>query len=270
MTIGNIAAIGALSSLYSNPVMISSMQRLASMQRINRASDDAAGLSISQRLQTQSRGLDRVASNVSEFKDLIDTAEGGMNSITENLQRMRELTIKAGNAIYTPEDRQVIQDEINQLKEGIKDTVNTVRYNDMNLLDGTFQNKFATVSANGAGARISIGGMNPDALGIMGVDVTKENSTSSNLSMINHAMGSVIGERVNLGAQVNRFDHTINNVKNSAENMRASNARIMGMDYGQISRAINNLNTGRILDSYKATMFQQQVGMAGNFISMMF
>lgn len=265
MRIAGINPINSF-SMYTTPAYTNAIQKLATMKRINTAADDAAGLAISQKLIGQYRGLDRVASNVREFRDLISTADGGMDSITDNLQRMRELTIQASNTIYTKEDKAAIQQEIDQLKGAINDTVNTVRFNDMNLLDGTFKNKFVTVNANGAGTRVSIDNMSAIGLSVQNLSVMGDNP-SKMLGTIDSAMQTVNSERAELGAQVNRFDHTFNNVNNASENMKASDSRIAGLDWAGVSNSINRVNLDYILNSYRYFMLGQQNQMGLNSIS---
>lgn len=262
--------VGAIRNIsFYNPTLSASMAKLASMQKINTAADNAAGLAILEKLTSQSAGSDRAARNLSEMKDLVNTAEGGMASINDNIQRIRELTIQAGNGIYTSEEKQMIQQEINHLRKGINDTVKTTQYNGMNLLDGTFNNKFTTVNANGAGTRVSIPGMNTQMLGLDGIDVTKEGGISQFLDAIDSAQTKVVMNRSELGAKFNRFTHNVNNLNNVSYNLNASAWRIGGMDYSDISNAINNINRSNITNSYKAFMFQQQIAVAGNFLSYM-
>lgn len=254
---------------FYNPTLIRSMSNLASMKRINSAADDASGLYISEKLSTQFRGNDRAARNVSDMQNLMNIAEGGLNSITDNLQRMRELTLQANNGLYTKDDRAAIQDEINQLKDQINETVDTVEYNGMKLLDGSFKNKFAMSSANGAGTRVSIPGLDTKSLGIDSIDVTDDKSIATALSKIDSAQIDVLKTRSDIGARFNRFTSTFNNLNIASENMRSAEARIRGLDYGGISDAINNINRSSITNSYKAFMFNQQMALAGNLINFM-
>lgn len=257
-------------SFYSyNPSLVKSMRRLSSMQRINRASDDASGLAISEKLITQTRGNDRAARNVREMQDLTNIAEGALNSVTDNLQRMRTLTLQAGNGLYTKEDREAIQMEIDHLKGQINETVKTTEYNKMPLLDGSFKDKFAMSSANGNGTKISIPALDTKSLGIDSIDVTNDTSLKDALSTIDNAQMTVLKTRSDIGAKFNRLGSTFNNLNVASENMRASNARIRGLDYAGISNAINNLNFSKITNSYKAYMMKSQMNLAGNFISYM-
>jgi len=134
----NIAALNALNALSITDARLSkSIERLASGLRINRAADDAAGLTISERLRGQIRGLSRAAANAQDGISLIQTAEGAMNEVSAILQRMRELAVQAANGVLTSNDRQEIQKEINQLTDEVNRIGQTTEFNTKTLLDGT-------------------------------------------------------------------------------------------------------------------------------------
>ena len=134
----NIAALNALNALSITDARLSrSIERLASGLRINKAADDAAGLTISERLRGQIRGLGRAAANAQDGISLIQTAEGAMNEVSAILQRMRELAVQAANGVLTSNDRQEIQKEINQLTDEVNRIGQTTEFNTKTLLDGT-------------------------------------------------------------------------------------------------------------------------------------
>ena len=134
----NPLAINALRNLsITSGSVAKSLERLSSGLRINRAADDAAGLSISEKLRAQIRGLNRASSNALDGISLIQTAEGALNEVHSILQRMRELSVQAANGIYTADDRQAIQLEITQLTDEINRIADTTEFNTKTLLDGT-------------------------------------------------------------------------------------------------------------------------------------
>lgn len=146
-----------------------SMMRVATGQRINSASDDAAGLAISERLTAQIRGLDQGTRNVMDMQNLVNTAEGAMSGISDNLQRVRELTLQAANGVLTDSDRQNIQHEIDQLLGEINDVSQRTEFNSMRLLDGSFSAEdgrglHTAADANGRGPTVNIGNMSADML----------------------------------------------------------------------------------------------------------
>jgi flagellin len=145
----NIAALNAYNNLSKNMSSTSkTLERLSSGLRINRAADDAAGLAISEKMRSQIRGLSQADRNILDGVSLVQTAEGGLQSIHNMLQRARELSVQAGNDTLTDSDRQGIQEEIEQLKKGINDTANNTQFNGINLLnvddDGYFVDKTIT------------------------------------------------------------------------------------------------------------------------------
>ena len=154
MTINNIAS----SQLQT------SMMRISTGLRINSAADDAAGLAISEQLTAQIRGLDRGTENVMDMQNLVNTAEGGLDTITDNLHRIRELTLQAANGILTDSDRQNIQFEIDQLMTEINDVTQRTEFNTMRLLDGSFSAEdgrglHTAADARGQGPTVYIGNM---------------------------------------------------------------------------------------------------------------
>lgn len=256
-------------NMFLNRDMMVSMMRLSSMKKINRASDNAAGLAIAEKLRAHYKGMDRATSNIKEMKDLVRIAEGGMDSIMSSLQRMRELTLKAGNAVYSDEERNAIQTEINQLKQSIDQTADMTQYNGMKLLDGNFRDKFVTVNANGAGQKISIDGMSAKSLGVDKLDVTKAGSMSGSLGAIDGAMREVLDSRAAVGALENRFDSSVRSGDKAYLDMLHAHSRIADMSYGDIGNALISLNTAKILNQYKAFAMSRQNQIAGSFLNLM-
>lgn len=139
----NIAALNAQRNIVGTETSLrSSLERLSSGLRINRAADDAAGLSISEKLRGQVRGLNQAVANAQDTINLIGTAEGAMNESTSILQRMRELAVQSANDTNTDLDRQAIQDEVIALKSELTRISDTTQYNGKSLLDGTFNGTF--------------------------------------------------------------------------------------------------------------------------------
>lgn len=144
----NIAALNTYRQLTGNTNATSkSLEKLSSGLRINRAGDDAAGLAISEKMRGQIRGLDQASRNASDGISLIQTAEGALNETHSILQRMRELAVQAASDTNTPEDRQNLQDEMDELLEEIDRIANSTQFNTKNLLDGSM-GKAATETAN--------------------------------------------------------------------------------------------------------------------------
>ena len=208
-----------------------SSEKLSSGYRINRASDDAAGLTISEKMRSQIRGLNKASSNAQDGISLIQTAEGALNEVHAILQRMNELAVQAANDPNTTADRGAIQAEIDQLTSEINRIQSTTQFNTMNLLDGDFTGKKLQVgSLKGQAITISIGNMNAGSLGISGLDVSSFGSAGSAISAIAGALSKVSFQRSTLGALQNRLEHTIANLDVAAENTQAAESRIRDTD----------------------------------------
>ena len=227
-------------------------EKLSSGYRINRAGDDAAGLSISEKMRSQIRGLDKASTNAQDGISLIQTAEGALNESHAILQRMNELATQAANDTNTTADRNAIQAEINQLTSEIDRIQSTTAFNTMNLLDGTFTNKNLQVGSL-SGQKISISIQNMNASTIFSAASTKSvtntytasvalSAACSKLSVksfsaaglamktIQDAIQKVSAQRSNLGAIQNRLEHTIKNLDTSSENTQAAESRIRDTD----------------------------------------
>ena len=208
-----------------------STEKLSSGYRINRAGDDAAGLSISEKMRSQIRGLNKASSNAQDGISLVQVAEGALNETHSILQRMNELATQAANDTNTSTDRTAIQSEIDQLTSEINRIQSTTQFNTMNLLDGTFSSKNLQVgSLSGQSIEISIKNMDASSLGVNLLKVSSFASAGSSMDKIQSAINLVSTQRSTLGALQNRLEHTINNLNTTAENTQAAESRIRDVD----------------------------------------
>ncbi|MDE5863799.1 MAG: flagellin [Lachnospiraceae bacterium] len=209
-----------------------STEKLSSGYQVNRAADDAAGLSISEKMRNQIRGLNQAVKNAEDGISLIQTAEGNMNEIHSILQRMGELAIKARNDVNATEDRQTIQDEITQLKQEICSITKKAEFNGTKLLDGTMSSgKNLQVGANqGELLKIAISGTSLKKLGLTKTEVTDAASASAAIAQIQSAIKNVSAQRSLLGAIQNRLEYTINNLENYSENLTSAESQIRDTD----------------------------------------
>ena len=208
-----------------------STEKLSSGYKINRAADDAAGLSISEKMRSQIRGLDKASSNAEDGISLIQVAEGALNESHSILQRMNELATQAANDTNTTTDRDALQQEIDQLTSEIDRIRSTTQFNSMNLLDGSFTGKNLQVGAlSGQSISISIGNMNASSLKISGLTVSSFSAAGKAMASIQAAINSVSTQRSKLGALQNRLEHTINNLDTTSENTSAAESRIRDTD----------------------------------------
>ena len=145
----NISAVNAQRNLlHSTNKLSKSFQRLSSGLRVNTAADDAAGLAISERFNSQVRGLTQSIRNANDAVSLVQTAEGALQESTNILQRIRELSVQAGSDVNTVDDREAIQDEVSQLVSELQRIGDTTTFNQQKLLDGTFTDKFFHIGMN--------------------------------------------------------------------------------------------------------------------------
>jgi flagellin len=221
----------------TNKLLANSTEKLSSGYRINRAADDAAGLSISEKMRGQIRGLNQASANAQDGQSLIQTAEGGLNEIHSVIQRMRELAVQASNDTNVSGDRKSIALEMQALCSEIDRIASQTEFNTMTLLNGKFTSKWLQVGANkGQKIVFSISEMSTSHLGIT---VTKTAQVirsnvgkviTSVIKTIDNALSAVSYQRAALGALQNRLDHTIANADNSAENLQASESKIRDVD----------------------------------------
>ena len=209
-------------------------EKLSSGYKINRAGDDAAGLSISEKMRSQIRGLNKASDNAQDGISLIQVAEGALNESHSILQRMNELATQAANDTNTSIDRQAIASEINQLQSEINRIQSTTQFNSMNLLDGTFTGKQLQVgSLAGQKIGISVGKMNTACLGIATLSVSSFTKAGSAMTEIQAAIQQVSTQRSTLGALQNRLEHTINNLDTTSENTQSAESRIRDTDMAE-------------------------------------
>lgn len=208
-----------------------STEKLSSGYKINRAGDDAAGLSISEKMRSQIKGLNKASSNAQDGISLIQTAEGALNETHSILQRMNELATQAANDTNTTTDRTALQAEVDQLVSEIDRIQSTTQFNTMNLLDGNFTGKNLQVgSLSGQKISISIGNMNASTLAVSGLKLTSFASAGNAMKQIQSAINKVSTQRSTLGALQNRLEHTINNLDTTSENTQSAESRIRDTD----------------------------------------
>ncbi len=206
-------------------------EKLSSGYRVNRAGDDAAGLSISEKMRYAIRGLNKASDNAQNGISLIQVAEGALNETHAILQRMNELATQAANDTNTSTDRTAIQQEIDQLTSEINRIQSTTQFNTMNLLDGSFTSKNLQVGLlSGQKIGISISNMDAKSLGVSGLSVSSFSKAGTAMKAVQDAIELVSTQRSKLGALQNRLEHTINNLDTASENTQAAESRIRDTD----------------------------------------
>jgi flagellin len=267
----NIAALNTYNKLNAATTAQSkSMEKLSSGLRINRAGDDAAGLSISEKMRGQIRGLDQASRNAQDGISLIQTAEGALNETHSMLQRMRELAVQGANDTNTTEDRTAIQDEANQLAKDINRIAKDTEFNGQKLLNATGgpngDGSFAfQVGANQAQQiTLKVGDMTGstglsiatgDTEGDDAIDISSTATVATGaITTINDAIKTVSAERSKLGSYQNRLDYAINNLNTSSENLTAAESRVRDVD---MAKEMMNQTKNSILSQAAQAMLAQ-------------
>jgi len=234
----NLSALNAWKNMTVNDGgQTKSLEKLSSGLRIGRAADDAAGLSISEKMRGQISGLNQASRNAQDGISLLQTAEGALQETHTILQRMRELAVQSASDTVTDGDRGEIQKEINALRVEIDRISTDTEFNTQKLLNGDYSGKIIHIGANASQSlTVAIGSMNATALIVQGadaasgIDVSTQGTANTAITTINTAINTVSGERSKLGAIQNRLEHTIANLSTSAENLTAAESRIRDVD----------------------------------------
>ena len=208
-----------------------STEKLSSGYRINRAGDDAAGLSISEKMRGQIRGLDQASTKAQDGNSLIQTAEGALNESQAILQRMRELSVQAANDTNVTADRDAIKAEIDQLASELTRIADTTEFNTMKLLNGDSDELHLQVGANKEQSiQFSISAADANTLGVNDITVSSYSSATKSISTIDKALVKISTQRSALGAVQNRLEHTIANLDNTSENLQSAESNIRDVD----------------------------------------
>ncbi len=213
-----------------------STEKLSSGYKINRAADDAAGLSISEKMRSQIRGLNKASSNAQDGVSLVQTAEGALNETHSILQRMNELATQAANGTNTTVDRSAIKAELDQLTSEIDRIQSTTQFNTMNLLDGTFSGatnkmKLQVGALSGQSIDFSIANMCASKIGLeAALSVSTFTKAGSYMKSVQDAIEVVSKQRSAMGAIQNRLEHTIANLDTTSENTQSAESRIRDTD----------------------------------------
>ncbi|MCQ2749848.1 MAG: flagellin [Clostridia bacterium] len=241
------------------------MKMVATGKRINSAADDPAGLSISEKMKAQIRGLNQASKNAQNGISLLNVAEGAMGEQENILHRIRELAVQAATDTNADTDREALQAEVNQLLEEINRIGGTTEFNGMPLLDGSKMNKldgddnalYIHVGANANQAiAIEIGEMNSAAMGIASIDITSREGANAAIDAIDGAIKIASRERSKLGAYTNRLEFTISNLETQAENMTAAESRISDADMAQ---AVMEMAKSSIMSQVAQAMLAQSM-----------
>ena len=264
----NLISLDAQRNLsMSQASLATSMQRLSSGLRVNSAKDDAAGLAIATRMDSQVRGMNVAMRNANDAISLSQTAEGALGNVTNMLQRMRELAVQAANGTNSSTDRTSLDAEYQQLAEEAKRTLAGTQFNGQTILASTAVSTFQ-IGANTSATldQITIAGFSwstnavtgavGSALGtaVSGISGTDGTGATAAISNIDAAITAINSQRATYGAVQNRFASVVSNLQVSAENQTAARSRIMDADYAAETA---NLSRAQILQQAGNAMVAQ-------------
>ena len=255
------------------------MEKLSSGMKINRAGDDASGLAVSEKMRSQIRGLNQAGRNIENGVSFIQTTEGYLTETTDILQRVRELAVQSANGIYSDEDRMQIQVEVSQLVAEVDRIASQAQFNGMNMLTGRFGVNSTEVMQFQIGAnmdqnaRVFIGTMTAQALGLKGAQGSEESisiadpeTANATLGSVDAALLTVTKQRADLGAYQNRFEMAAKGVNIAAENTQAAESRIRDTD---MASEIVEYTKNQILTQSGTAMLSQANSQSQNVLALL-
>ena len=245
----NVMALNAQRNLNNNTMGLSTaMERLSSGLRVNSAKDDAAGLAVAERMNAQARGMNVAIRNASDAVSMVRTADGGLQQVTDTLQRMRELAVQAANGTYEDADRELLDKEYQELADELDRIIDVTKFNGISVLSDDENIDFQVGANNEGEDRIEV--EFKDVADFSGVeaaidgDIETATTAQAAIDDIDDALDEVNEQRAVFGAAMNRFEATITNLRNASENQTAAMSRIMDADFASETAA---LTRGQVL-----------------------
>ena len=243
-----MSSIGAISSGYNDP---SAYSTITNGGKITKASQDAAGLAIQEKTESQVRGLDQGKENLKDGESLLKIEDGALDQVTDYLQSIKELSVKALNGTLSDDDKQSIQAQIKEYMEGIEDIAGNTTFNEKQLLNGEDKLSIAT-DGNGSTKQVSTTDSTLKALGIEGYDVTKD----FDISDIDKALEKVTSSRTGVGAQTNGVEHALTYNSHAALEL---NGFQMDKEENNSIEAYQKMKTQQALETYQTTLQKKQM-----------
>ena len=253
----NVGAFNArLYTLGANRSQEQAMERLSSGQRVNSAADDAAGLAVAGKMESQLRGINMAIRNNQDGVGLIQTAESGLNEIRNMVLRIRELSVQMANGIYedTP-DRSNAQLEVAALLEQVDLIAENTRFNDVALLDGTFTS--VTIQAGNTTAEIielSFIDMGQTGLAINGAAISTQASATTVIGTMDSALETISAAQATMGSNINRLNFSVSNLSKASVMTEQAIGRVMDADFASET---TNLSKQQILNQAATSMLAQ-------------
>lgn len=262
MTINtNVVSLNAQRNTALNSASLSTtMQRLSSGLRVNSSKDDAAGLAIADRMNTQVRGMNVAIRNASDGISMAQVAEGGLAGINDMLQRMRELAVQAANATNMTQDIAKLDQEYMELSKEVNRMIGATQFNGMTILQSSTAQIFQVGANASSGNQITVAAINMSSAlssvaNASGISLGSTNSAARlTLGLLDDALAQVNTHRATLGAVQSRFENTIAYLRTAVENQSAARGRIMDADFAAETA---NLSRTQILQQAGTAMIAQ-------------
>ena len=267
----NVTALNAQRNLNNTTMKLGqSLEKLSSGYRINRASDDAAGLAISEKLRSQIRGFETASKNAQDGDGMLNIAEGSLGIIQENLQRMRELVVQAANGSNSNSEKASIDKELTQLKSNIEQVANSTGFNGLNLLTGSNKTLKLQIGANSSASNDTLnigsafattkysvlvgGGSGYGNLATVTTSGASIGSLQSFIGNVDRALTSISSRRAVIGAFSNRLESVVSNINIKVENISAAESRIRNVD---VAKETSNMTRFQILQQAAISILSQ-------------
>ena len=258
----------------------SSMEKLSSGERINKAGNDASGIAVSEKMRSQIRGLNQASRNIGDAVSFIQVSEGYLAETTDILQRIRELAVQSANGIFSDEDRAQVAVEVSQLVAEVDRIASSAQFNGMNLLTGRFSRDSDIVMQFQIGANVDqnirayIGTMTATALGLKGmqgeeaniISIGSPDEANQTLSTIDEALKNVNKQRADLGAYQNRMEMAQKGIDIAAENTQAAESRIRDTD---MASEMVEYTKNQILSQVSTAMISQANSQSSNVLALL-
>ena len=258
----------------------SSMEKLSSGERINKAGNDASGLAVSEKMRSQIRGLNQASRNIGDAVSFIQVSEGYLTETTDILQRIRELAVQSANGIFSDEDRAQVAVEVSQLVAEVDRIASSAQFNGINLLTGRFSRDSDIVMQFQIGANVDqnirayIGTMTATALGLKGmqgeeaniISIGSPDEANQTLSTIDEALKNVNKQRADLGAYQNRMEMAQKGIDIAAENTQAAESRIRDTD---MASEMVEYTKNQILSQVSTAMISQANSQSSNVLALL-
>ncbi len=259
----NVASLTSQRALSSSQgALNTALQRLSTGLRVNSAKDDAAGIAVGARMDTQVRGLGVAIRNAGDAISLVQTADGALSTVTDILQRMRELAVQAANPVYSSGDLTNLNKEFTALDGEITRIASSTKFNNTAVIGGGAATFTFQVGAN-TGDTLAV---TTSAVSAVGGDVTSTSNANTAIAAIDTKLDAINGNRADYGAAMNRLEFAIQNLSNARENQSAAKSRVMDADFAAETAA---LTRAQILQQSGVAMLAQANAVPNNVLQLL-